>query len=149
MCRLVATEDTVHKVNLNFYHRQNVVAKEVYSLTGNEGKHTYQKRFIPVHALFNLLSPAQQIVLVSIILCIWMWHSELLLWTWQGHSFPVSSLLYIYNVPLAVYNQNFHVCWLLVHSGRIASPLEIGQDLPSPWSYQIFITLPWLAFASN
>ena len=51
---------------LLLHHRSAIPAKNIFFSTGHEGKHTSMKRFIPVHTLYELISPCHIAVLLSI-----------------------------------------------------------------------------------
>ena len=48
------------------HHRPAIKAKEIFFMTGREGKHTQLTRYIPVHTIYDLLSMEQQKILLSV-----------------------------------------------------------------------------------
>ena len=50
---------------LLLHHRGSIPAEQIYFATGHEGKHTSLKHFIPVHTLYELISPAKQSVIMA------------------------------------------------------------------------------------
>ena len=51
---------------LLLHHRPEIHAREIYFLTGHEGKHANLARYIPVHILYDKLSQVQHNVLLSV-----------------------------------------------------------------------------------
>jgi hypothetical protein len=51
---------------LLIHHRPAIKAKEIYFLTGRDGKHTQLTGYIPVHTIYDLLSTEQQKIILSV-----------------------------------------------------------------------------------
>ncbi len=51
---------------LLLHHRAVIKAKEVFFLTGREGKHTQLRRYIPIHSIYELLSTSQHRILLPV-----------------------------------------------------------------------------------
>ena len=73
---------------LLLHHRGSIPAEQIYFATGHEGKHTSLKRFIPVHTLYELISPAKQSVIMAIYCLTGCDTVKFLLWTRQSKSIP-------------------------------------------------------------
>ena len=48
------------------HHRQAIKTKEIFFLTGRDGRHTQLTRYIPVHTIYDTLTTEQQTILLSV-----------------------------------------------------------------------------------